>query len=295
MSLMTEGSVVFRIMHDHADWQVNSNRYRFGPFSAHGIIVGVVKNPNRSLEISTSGPLYRTTVFKPVVQLSITTQPDLHVGITWKYPKIKLYLNGQFNDEVDVKPPSATVAIPLTIESPEDIISLETIGLIFENLSTVFNTISAFLDTSDAASLKSTILFGLDRSKFGLRQSSTGSFKGTLTGTENVFRFAQEKFVLFWSIFSEKANRLAEAKVSQEEAAAEIAREKVSQERLKTIETGMRVVVSIREELANSRGDLTPDEKTQILEEHFTAPMQKVAEILTDKQISITMNPVEKK
>jgi len=294
MSLMTEGSVVFRIMHDHADWQVNSNSYKFGPFSAHGITVGVIKNPDRSLQISLSGALYTTTVFNCQIP-GLRTKPDLHIGITWKYPKVTLYLNGQRFDEANIKPPSATVTIPVTIESPEEITSLETIGLIFEQLSIIFNTLSAFLETYDTDSWRNTILFGLDRSKFGLRESTTGSFKGSLTGTEKVFRFVHEKFVLFWAVFSGKADRFAEAKVSQEEAAAEIAHEKAAQEKLKTIESAMHVVVSMREELANSRVDLTPDDKKQMLEEYFTAPMQKVAEILIDKQITITMNPVEKK
>jgi len=96
-----EGSVVFTLKHEHKDWITDNNGYRFQPLSQKDIFfIQVVKDPNKTLRISANGPLGHHLIFRQSVS-GIST-PDLHVAITWKGSVVKLYLNSQQVQELQV-------------------------------------------------------------------------------------------------------------------------------------------------------------------------------------------------
>lgn len=94
MSLQDEGTVSFWIRHEHSDWATNDKRYVFGPIASDvGIAFHVVKHPNKTLEISLSGPLGAMQAFMgPMPEAG---PKGVYVVMTWKDKETKLYLNGE--------------------------------------------------------------------------------------------------------------------------------------------------------------------------------------------------------
>lgn len=92
MSIREEGSVTFWLRHKHADWTTNSNGYSFGNIDTSEISVDAVKHPDRTIELTVSGPLGKDfTLRYPIPKCDAR---GLFVAITWESPEVKLYLNG---------------------------------------------------------------------------------------------------------------------------------------------------------------------------------------------------------
>lgn len=288
MSLEQQGTVTFWLLHPHLDWQTNNQGYKFGPFSAHGISWVVFKNPDRSLQVVISGPLSRTSTFNTSVP-AIPDKKGLFVAITWHFPVVTLYLSGKPVAEIEA-PTVIRATLPITISTPYPTPPLDKVGEVLEFLGIVFNTVSGFLDAPDAASLRAVLVDGLDRSKFGIQQSTTGSFKAVISGTKTVFDFVRDKFTLFLAVFAGKAERLAEAHVSLKEAEAAIQQEKASQERLETMQKAMQIAKEIGRHLTETRTDIDPAEKEKLLQTHFLRPMEQVAKIMTENQMTLTID-----
>ena len=89
----------------------------------------------------------------------------LFVAITWHFPSVTLYLNGQPAAKIEA-PAVVKATWPITISTPHQTPPLDQVGDVLESLGIIFNTISGFLDTSDAASLQAVLESGLDSSKF---------------------------------------------------------------------------------------------------------------------------------
>ncbi|MCP4245963.1 MAG: hypothetical protein GY778_02840 [bacterium] len=288
MSLEQKGTVAFWLQHPHMDWQTNNQGYKFGPFSDHGISYVVFKHPDRSLQVVISGPLSRTSTFHTRVP-DIVVPQGLHVAITWRFPTVTLYLKGQPVAEIEA-PTVVQATLPITISTPHRTPPLDQVGELLESLGVVFNTVSAFLDTPDPASLRAVLEDGLDRSKFGIQESTTGSFKAIISGTKKVFDYVRDKFTLFLAVFTGKAARLAEAHVSVKEAEAAIQQEKANQEKLETMQKAMQVAREFGQHLAETRADMDPAEKEALLRAHFLPSMEQFSKIMTENQMTLTID-----
>ncbi len=79
------------------DWATNDKTYRIAPVSAQGIMMLVVKNADRTLDITLTGALDQTFTFR------VSTIPDpgprgLHVALKWDLGQVKLYLSEKHVD-----------------------------------------------------------------------------------------------------------------------------------------------------------------------------------------------------
>lgn len=235
-----------------------------------------------------SGPLSRTSTFNTRIP-DIVDPKGLFVAITWRFSIVTLYLTGKPVAEIEV-PTIVHATLPITISSPEQTPPLDKVGELLEILGIVFNTISGFLEAPDSASLKAVLEDGLDRSKFGIQESTTGSFKALISGTKKVFDFVGDKFTLFLTVFTGKAERLAEAYVSVKEAEAAIQQEKANQEKLETIQKAINVAKQIGQQLSETRTDIDPNDKEALLQKHFLQPMQQLARIMIENQMTLTID-----
>ena len=288
MSLEQEGSLTFWLQHQHTDWQTNSQDYKFGPFNAHGLSWVAFKHPDRSFQVVISGALSRPSTFNTRVP-DIADPQGLFVVITWRFPTVTLYLNGQPVAEIEA-PTVVQASLPITISTPHRTPPLDQVGELLESLGIVFNTVSGFLDAPDAASLRAVLEDGLDRSKFGIQESTTGSFKAIISGTKSVFDFVRDKFTLFLAVFTGKAERLAEAHVSKKEAETAIQQEKANQEKLETIQKAVNIAKDIGQHLSETRTDIDPAEKAALLQAHFLQPMEHVAKIMTENEMTLSID-----
>lgn len=92
MSLENEGTIAFRLGHEHRDWSTNSAGYNFGRIAEPGISVEAVKQPDKTVELNVSAFGQHFTFRKPIPSCD---EHGLFVAITWKDRKVHLYLNGQ--------------------------------------------------------------------------------------------------------------------------------------------------------------------------------------------------------
>jgi len=102
MSATNEGTIVFRLQHQHKGWSTNSSGYNFDIARGEDISVATTKHPDKTLEIKITGPYDKTFTFRNPIP--VCDERGLHVAITWKEGTVKLYLNGQLvetNDEAD--------------------------------------------------------------------------------------------------------------------------------------------------------------------------------------------------
>ena len=79
------------------DWATNDKTYRIAPVSSQGIMMSVVKNADRTLDITLTGALDQTFTFR------VSTIPDpgprgLHVALKWDLGQVKLYLSEKHVD-----------------------------------------------------------------------------------------------------------------------------------------------------------------------------------------------------
>jgi hypothetical protein len=287
MSLQGEGSITFWLYHPETDWQTNTKPYKFGPMSSHGIEVTAIKNPDFTLAILISGPLSKTIVFHgPMPKLLL---PDgVFVAITWSYPVVTLYVGPEKVGEI-VLLETQRATLPIRIKSPNDTPTLDVVENVLENLNHVFNTVSGFLDASDAQICITTITNGLDLSKFSVASSSKGSWQAILNGTKSVFDFVRQRFGDFLAVCSGYSDRLAQAHVALKEADARIQHEKANQEKLETIAKAFKISREIASHLASQRQDITEADKGQLIDEHFYKPMQQLASIIVTNELQVEL------
>lgn len=95
MNQKNEGSIVFQVRHHHKDWATNSSCYNFRTtkLKLEGISVKTTKHPDKTVEIKLIRLSGKTFTFRNPVPAC--DERGLHVAITWKEDKVKLYLNGQ--------------------------------------------------------------------------------------------------------------------------------------------------------------------------------------------------------
>ena len=83
-----------------ADWATNDKKYRIAPVSVKGITLSVVKNADRTLDVTLTGALNQEFTFR-VSPIPDTGPQGLHVGLTWGDGQVKLYLSGKLVDTAD--------------------------------------------------------------------------------------------------------------------------------------------------------------------------------------------------
>ncbi|MDR4497752.1 MAG: hypothetical protein MRK02_07530 [Candidatus Scalindua sp.] len=200
MDILREGSITFWISHPHNDWIVNENGYNFGRrnFPQYGIALSVLKHPDRNLEVILSDPLHRTLVLRKRINDSIIKDSRLFIAITWKYTTVNLYVNGINIQTVDI---SLIELSTLDFEiKGSDKIPLSISSEILKELGTVFNTISAFQETTDPSILKIILKDKLNETKFSLKESKEDSFIGKFQGVKKVLDFVKLNFQSFFAV-----------------------------------------------------------------------------------------------
>jgi len=93
MSPRNEGTIVFRLQHQHKDCATNSAGYNFGIIKADDISAEAAKHSDKTLEIKLTGSFDKNFTFRNPIPPS--DEGGLHVAMTWKEDKVQLYLNGQ--------------------------------------------------------------------------------------------------------------------------------------------------------------------------------------------------------
>jgi hypothetical protein len=102
MGVQDEGTITFWLRHQHADWATNGHRYDLGRTYRSGVFVEAVKQPDRTIELSVSGPLGET--FDMRSPIPPCDARGLFVAITWQGTKADLYLNGEHAQTVTWPP-----------------------------------------------------------------------------------------------------------------------------------------------------------------------------------------------
>ena len=76
MVLSDEGTIAFVLQHEHQDWLTNDHAYNFGTIdTGQGVKVGVVKHPDKTLELRVSDPFGQEFNFLS----KVTTRPFRHL------------------------------------------------------------------------------------------------------------------------------------------------------------------------------------------------------------------------
>lgn len=95
--VQSQGSLTFW-MRQPARWASSPGGIKFAPVNAPGVRLTMQKNPDHTLEFFLEGALRRTTHF--LVSLPSRIRPcGIHVALTWKEPKVELWLDGRMVGE----------------------------------------------------------------------------------------------------------------------------------------------------------------------------------------------------
>ena len=86
MGLADEGTIALFLQDSDADWATKAKRYDFPKFDDGGITIQVAKDYDRTL----LGQSFRFIHLVPP-----PTDKGVHLAITWKRPKVWVYLNGE--------------------------------------------------------------------------------------------------------------------------------------------------------------------------------------------------------
>jgi hypothetical protein len=93
MTMRDEGSIAFTLRHADAGWDANDRGYDFGPIQQGDVSVSASKRPDRTLEVTASGPFGQTVAFHGPMPYA-RDDGGIKVTITWKDRQVHLYLNG---------------------------------------------------------------------------------------------------------------------------------------------------------------------------------------------------------
>ena len=89
-----EGTVQFWVNDSRKNWATDSDTYVFPPISKGGITIKYKKLPNRTFDLSISGPFAKEYSFNAPIP-KIEAPKGLMVSVVWKRPSVILYLNGK--------------------------------------------------------------------------------------------------------------------------------------------------------------------------------------------------------
>jgi ribosomal protein S13 len=288
-NIQNEGSITFWISHPHNDWPLNGYGYDFGRlnFPQFGIALSVVKNPDRTLEITISGPLYRTYVLKNRIQDSIIKNNRLFIAITWKYPKVTLYVNAQNTQTVDISPIEIN-SLEFEIRGGEKIL-FSVISEILKDLGVIFNTVSAFQDAENESTLRNILKYQLNENKFSLVESKEGSFMGKIKGPKKVLEFVKQNFKSFLAVIHGYSKKLADNYVKGKELDTDLKEEKLKQEKLETIASAIDVAEKIGNVICRSQNNLSEQERKELISQYFIAPMRSIATTLIENNLTMSI------
>ena len=93
--------MIFTLKHEHSDWITNDSKYNFGQINHSNLFVRVIKGTNSILGIFANGLLGHHHVIRHDIS-DISTR-ELFVALTWSGSVVKLYLNGQQAQELQVE------------------------------------------------------------------------------------------------------------------------------------------------------------------------------------------------
>jgi len=286
-TLKNEGSISFWISHSHNDWIVNKHEYNLGRFDfpQYGIALSVVKNPDRTLEVTISGPLYRTYVLKNRIDDSIIKDNRLFITITWKYPEVNFYVNAKNIQSVDVSPIEINT-LSFKIKGSNKI-PFSTISEILKDLWSIFNTISAFQEINDPPILKNILKYKLNENKFSLIESKEGSFTGKIQGVKKVLDFVRQNFQSFFAVIHGYSKKLADNYVKGKEIDTALKEEELKQAKIGTIESAIKVAKKIGDAISNNQKNLSDTERKELVNSYFIAPMQSIAQTLIEYNLTM--------
>lgn len=89
-----EGTMQFWVNDSHKDWATNSDTYVWPVISKGGMTIRYKKLPNRTFDLSISGPFGKEYSFNAPIP-KIEAPKGLMVTVVWKRPSVILYLNGR--------------------------------------------------------------------------------------------------------------------------------------------------------------------------------------------------------
>lgn len=99
-----EGTVMFRLRHEHPDWTTNEHTYNFQKLSFSGMTVVPIKWPNGTITLEVDGPLGAGFYFKHPIPPS-DQYGGLRVRMQWESGSIHLFLNDSLVQTVTPPPP----------------------------------------------------------------------------------------------------------------------------------------------------------------------------------------------
>ena len=125
--------------------------------------------------------------------------------------------------------------------------------------------------------------------------AAVGSERGGGTRRWNA---AVERLAAFFAILAGKGERLAaayvkgkEAETDEKESDAAIAKEKVKQEQLETLDKAMEVAKELQNQIADLRTDIPADRKAALLEQHFMPSMERMGILLLENNLELELSP----
>ena len=91
MGVENEGSIVFWCRCTTKDWTTDDQGYQFPTVYGANISATAVKHPDKTIQLTISGPFHQTFVFRQAIPKC--HERGLFVALTWKDSAVNLYLN----------------------------------------------------------------------------------------------------------------------------------------------------------------------------------------------------------
>ena len=176
-----------------------------------------------------------------------------------------------------------------------DKIPFSIISEILKDLGTIFNTISAFQETTDPAILKTILKYKLNENKFSLRESKEGSFKGKIQGVKKVLNFAKQHFQGFLAVIHGHSKRLADNYVKSKEIGTALREEELKQAKIKTIQKTLTIAEKIGDVISNNQENLSDAEKKVLINDYFILPAQSMAKTLIEDNLTMNIKTDDEK
>jgi hypothetical protein len=100
-SIEVEGTMAFRLIHENPDWATDNNTYAFGEIQKSSVRIDPTKRPPNIIELKVKGICGKN--FTRNYPAFPCDERGLRVAISWKTPKVKIYMNEQHVETFDAK------------------------------------------------------------------------------------------------------------------------------------------------------------------------------------------------
>jgi len=100
-SIEEEGTMAFRLIHENIDWSTDNNTYVFRSLRKSSVCIKPTKHSDKRIELIIKG-IFGKEFAKSYI-IPECDERGLRVAISWKSPQIRICMNGQFMEPIDME------------------------------------------------------------------------------------------------------------------------------------------------------------------------------------------------